>query len=662
MGSVRTPAKSRQSQPRTSLESLEPRRHLASSMWLQDNIVYIAGDFYGPTTVRITPDLRRISVSGVSDTRVAQVVRQLGGRTPTMIRIRGGRFSDKFIVEPGVRIPVHMDGGTGKNILVGGSGNDTLIGDGSHDRIITGGGNDYVLAGGGNDTVWGDRDDTVWGDNGLDVLNGVNDADNLAYPPAVGRSPLVPGEFKLSASGGSLGVSIYSLTVADVLAGSGASATLGPERNLTVRKISQTTLGNTVAQLWSTADGLITIQFVMIDSTMASNIAMTLTNRSAARITQIHLDMPWILTDASPDHAIKSTFKGGADRPWTNGGILQGSDATWPGYAYSPFAVFYNRRTGEGVSFTAFNDELDLTQISWTLDTDRATPSVHFWPNLDQAGSSTYEMELYHSWNMPEAQYSHYRTRFLERFMARKGIPEAIYRKQGVWGYADWVNYNETLEQVVQNAMNYGASGFVMWSPGDGLTPHYEPFHPGFPWASSLLSTSRLPGLQGLGVLINPYISLRIQNPDGTWRNDLRYLDDPQHRAWLTAQRDDMVARGVNFAYWDTGGTPAQGSGLDWLDVLWSFKRVGITVAPEQSADVAVWVTGANLHWPYSWGDYVVAKAVTPNATQFAVGNTTEMRIINGREMRWWEHATYHGMVPILRQLQLQERWELLGN
>ncbi|HWP40145.1 MAG TPA: hypothetical protein VNL70_04420, partial [Tepidisphaeraceae bacterium] len=130
MGSVRTPARSLQSQPRISLETLEPRRHLASSMWLQDNIVYIAGDFYGPTTVRITPDLRRMSVTGVTDTRVAQVVRQLGGKTPTMIRIRGSRFSDKFIVEPEVRIPVYMDGGTGKNILIGGGGNDTLVGGG----------------------------------------------------------------------------------------------------------------------------------------------------------------------------------------------------------------------------------------------------------------------------------------------------------------------------------------------------------------------------------------------------------------------------------------------------------------------------------------------------------------------------------------------------
>lgn len=79
-----------------------------------------------------------------------------------------------------LNMPVTMNGGNGKDLLVGGSENDVLNGGNGKDDLRGGGGNDTLNGGNGNDKLdGGDGDDVLNGGNGNDSLAGSAGNDTL---------------------------------------------------------------------------------------------------------------------------------------------------------------------------------------------------------------------------------------------------------------------------------------------------------------------------------------------------------------------------------------------------------------------------------------------------------------------------------------------------
>ena len=464
-------------------EPLESRQML-SGLSYSDGILNITGDRTSSTYVNITKDLRRISVSGIAQRVIDKVTRQIGSAGPSMIRIICGSANDKITFGPrAASIPAFIDGGGGKDRITSGAGNDTIIGGAGNDRIFSGKGHNYVLGGSGNDTIQAQANDTVWGQAGGDTITGTSDASQMAYPLA---SPTLTTDFRLgSNTDASSGFRVATLMLADVtpLSGSGR-LTLGSEREVPISLVSQTYRAGVTTQIWAVQDNSVVITALLKNTSSTRNMTVTVANNGASRITQILFGLPWVYTQATADHAVLSSFRGGTDLPWPTEGYTHQDGGTWPGYCYSPMAVFYNKRTTEGVGVVSFSDRLDTTAVSWVLSKDWAGAASHVWPNLDKGSSATYEMELFHDWNMPKKQIEHYRQTFLQPFMASQGIPEAIYRQKGVWGMANFVDPNtETIADVVSREIALGASGHVQWAAPDGLAQYYEPYQPDVYWA-----------------------------------------------------------------------------------------------------------------------------------------------------------------------------------
>lgn len=96
------------------------------------------------------------------------------------LAINGFGGNDTLVTDPGVTLPMTIDGGSGDDVITtgegadvvnGGDGNDTLNGAGGGDRLIGDRGNDTFNGGEGDDTtVWnnGDNNDVMNGENGVD--------------------------------------------------------------------------------------------------------------------------------------------------------------------------------------------------------------------------------------------------------------------------------------------------------------------------------------------------------------------------------------------------------------------------------------------------------------------------------------------------------------
>jgi Ca2+-binding RTX toxin-like protein len=80
---------------------------------------------------------------------------------------------DVVRVARGVRLPVIMRGGPGRDLLAGGSGKDTLAGGDGADKLIGRDNDDRLLGGNGPDVMFGGRgNDLLRGGKGFDVLRG----------------------------------------------------------------------------------------------------------------------------------------------------------------------------------------------------------------------------------------------------------------------------------------------------------------------------------------------------------------------------------------------------------------------------------------------------------------------------------------------------------
>ena len=80
---------------------------------------------------------------------------------------------DKIRVSSTVSLPVTIQGGPGRDLLVGGSGPDSLFGDSGPDRLVGHRGDDELVGGPGGDTLFGGPgDDVLRGGPGKDILAG----------------------------------------------------------------------------------------------------------------------------------------------------------------------------------------------------------------------------------------------------------------------------------------------------------------------------------------------------------------------------------------------------------------------------------------------------------------------------------------------------------
>jgi Ca2+-binding RTX toxin-like protein len=80
---------------------------------------------------------------------------------------------DKVTVSTGIKIPVTIRGGSGRDLLIGGSGPDKLSGGPGPDRLIGGKGDDLLVGGNGLDThLGGPGDDTILTGPGFDFARG----------------------------------------------------------------------------------------------------------------------------------------------------------------------------------------------------------------------------------------------------------------------------------------------------------------------------------------------------------------------------------------------------------------------------------------------------------------------------------------------------------
>jgi RTX calcium-binding nonapeptide repeat (4 copies) len=98
---------------------------------------------------------------------------------------------DVVRVAQGVKSPVTVRGGPGRDVMAGGAGADRLAGGDGPDRLIGRDGDDRLLGGNGPDTLYGGRgDDLLRGDKGRDHLNGGPGKDRLEQdrrPPRGGH-------------------------------------------------------------------------------------------------------------------------------------------------------------------------------------------------------------------------------------------------------------------------------------------------------------------------------------------------------------------------------------------------------------------------------------------------------------------------------------------
>jgi hypothetical protein len=209
----------------------------------------------------------------------------------------------------------------------------------------------------------------------------------------------------------------------------------------------------------------------------------------------------------------------------------------------------------------------------------------------------------------------------------------------------------------VQQLMALGAKGYFQNAPPDGID-YYEPNPQTLAWYPTLKAASQTPGLQLLGVLIDPLLKSRAVSPTNDPTSPLWFpggggvqnMADPDVQRFLSRLKTDLAAQGVNYAFWDMGSGGPTGQGRVWFDILKTWKQAGISIAAESSCDIASYVTGTNFF--YGWqenNDYGLVQTVTPIA-KIVVSDRRDTPI-NGQY--WWDAAMSKGFVPVLDEVLL---------
>ena len=94
--------------------------------------------------------------------------------------IKTGAGNDTVVIDSNVKANVHVNGGSGNDVIVGGGGNDFLEGGRGDDIIVGRGGDDVIKGGRGNDTIYGGAgNDVIQGGRGNDKLHGGRGKDHI---------------------------------------------------------------------------------------------------------------------------------------------------------------------------------------------------------------------------------------------------------------------------------------------------------------------------------------------------------------------------------------------------------------------------------------------------------------------------------------------------
>lgn len=413
---------------------------------------------------------------------------------------------------------------------------------------------------------------------------------------------------------------------------------------------------NTLIATYQTANREATIRAKLTTQGDDRRMDVTVTAAVGWTVHTVVLGGARLYAPTSSDLQIYTPFKGGYVQPWLqNGWNVQGT-AAWPNMSYSPLTVFFNQRTKEGVGFLAFDDGLEQRTLSWVSNAGEIHPYVTWDANILSGQSQTTTLHQHQGFDMPNEEFQFYRNNFLIPFMNNEGIGEGTLNINGVIATNYWPKDGNVALSAAE-AIALGASGFFQYAPPvDGR--YYEPNPQTLPWYPTLKEASQLPGLDLLGVLIDPLYKSYTIAPTTDPTSPLWYpsgggeqsLLDPNNVRFLARLRDDLAAQGVNFAFWDMGTNGRVGEGRAWFDILKTWKQAGISIAAESSCDIASYVTGTNLFDQYQETfDYTMAKAVTPLARPTVLDRRTTLS--NGQY--WWDVAMAKGFVPIMEDYQM---------
>lgn len=431
------------------------------------------------------------------------------------------------------------------------------------------------------------------------------------------------------------------------------------QANATFTRVTQATEGTAVLSSWRSNIGNILVQCRSEKTAAGFTFQTTITNGYTHRIESLDIQLPQVHTRSDRDNRMLSPFRGGQMNPWADDWAKgQGNSSLWPATAFSPIVTAWNQRTGESLGITFFSKSLTPAMLFWfsgpSNDQQHLNPFVRYHPGLQPGQSITLTAEYRLFAGGPAAHQKQYREEVLAPFMKEIGIPEAAGGiEPGPIALSHWVERGR-LRDNLRAALAAGAQTYIQWSPPDASSHFFNPYVAQLPWFQELAVGKEFPGMR-LGVLINPFITpplksdafaLKAKEP---YTNLRLNFSAPANREYFARLRDELVARGVSVAFWDTGGNPEHIHGHEWLKFLANWKTAGIAILPETSCDVAAWTTGIWMEYPYSWGTYEIARTVCPEATLTAHTNTPDVR--NGVD--WRQDALGKGVRPIVEMSQL---------
>ncbi len=438
----------------------------------------------------------------------------------------------------------------------------------------------------------------------------------------------------------------------------------GAAVDLTPRKISETVVdGSTVNQVWATPGGEVSANVKLTTTTDNERMDVTVTAGGNWVVKNVVLAAPYVIGPMSASNKTFSAFKEGTVLDWPTDQWVWHDSSIWPQMGYSPLAVFYNQDTTEGVGVVSFDPGLKNRAVYWLTGPREVHPLVRWMPDIAPGTSQSTTFALHHGFNMPTDMFSYYRNNFLKPFMDSQGIPEGTFGTSGVMSTNAWPRSGNVATSV-QWSKSWGANGYLQYAPGDNIS-YYEPNPEVYPWFSTLSSASKTPGLSSLGVLIDPFMGSHYTPPttdpnSPSWfpsANGLINLNDPTVQAWVSRLKSDLVAQGVNFAFWDSGSGAPNGEEMAWFNVLKSFKQAGITIAAESSNDIASYITGTNFY-DQMRGDSLLARTVTPLVKPVVMDDHLTP---DSSGQYWWEQALARGWVPILHDNQLMTYGSMHG-
>lgn len=435
---------------------------------------------------------------------------------------------------------------------------------------------------------------------------------------------------------------------------------------LPLNKIS----GSSTSQKWATPNKEVIINV----SISTSAISITARNANAnGFISEISMVLPEIKTQAQ-NRKIYIPKWGGYKLDWIT---PVNADAKykgqWPGDYYSPFIAVYDPSTSEGAGIVWFNDALSIMAVEWVAS-DNFYPFMYWRPHIRRGNSSTMRVAYYSGTEYPNKLIRIYREHYFKPSMANLKMPQTKLNLSGFWYGGGVPKEDGVVNKIVNNCLNdYKASGVLLYSTalaGGNYNPNpVEEF-----WWSQLSTVSVSLFNFNLAGLVNPWESMTIRAPDNWVKDGTMPLNVSNLNARLYFQRQalEMITNGMRYAYWDAPHNNtwerSQFDGHEYAQVLSIYKRWNITLIPENSCDIAGWITGACLYTNWSFEDklaFHVTEGFKPfvlvqedDASGYLRKDNAGMYKWKKGDTRggvfWWDDVMKRGGIPILNYPQVR--------